>query len=50
MTILQVKGAAIGHVRAVPCEKGDYYFCRGCMTRFIWMDVVSFSTEGKKQK
>ena len=38
------KGAAIGHVRAVPCEKGDYYFCRGCMTRFIWMDIVSFST------
>ena len=38
------KGVAIGHVRAVPCEKGDYYFCRGCMTRFIWMDIVSFST------
>ena len=39
------KGAAIGHVRAVPCKKDDYYFCRGCMTRFIWMDIVSFSTD-----
>ena len=39
------KDAAIVRVRAVPCEKGDYYFCRGCMTRFIWMDIVSLSTD-----
>ena len=39
------KGASIGHVCAIPCEKGDFHYCRGCMTKFIWMVIVSLSEE-----